>query len=116
MANLAELDGFITHPFHRIRNMGFIKHKSSWEWEKPYDYACFYCVAAGSITLTLEGRQYTAAEGDVIFLKQSDGGAKLGSVALGSPSRSSKHPENESNMQHIARIALTDDKILFIFI
>jgi AraC-like DNA-binding protein len=60
--------------------MGFIKHKSSWEWEKPYDYACFYCVAAGSITLTLEGRQYTAAEGDVIFLKQSDGGAKLGSA------------------------------------
>ena len=81
MTELAGLDGFLAAPFHRIRNMGFLKHKSTWEWEKPCEYACFYCVTKGTITLTLNGKVYHAAEGDVVFLKQSDAGATLGSAA-----------------------------------
>ena len=80
MRELSEIDVFVPAPFQRIRNMGFIKHKSSWDWEKPCDYACFYCVTEGTVILTLQGTQYRAEEGDVIFLKQSDAGATLSST------------------------------------
>ena len=80
MGDLTALDGFVAAPFHKIRNMGFLKHNSHWEWEKPCEYACFYCVAEGTVTLTLEGQRYYASPGDVIFLKHSDKGAVLGSA------------------------------------
>ncbi len=77
MAKLSELDVFVSAPFQRIRNIGYFKNKVGWQWESRGDYACFYCVAEGALTLTLRGESYRAEEGDVIFLKSSDIGATL---------------------------------------
>jgi AraC-like DNA-binding protein len=74
---LSEIDIFSQSPFCSVRNVGYYKQKSGWVWESNCDYACFYCVSDGSLTLEFNNEKRTAYAGDVVFLRSADRGAIL---------------------------------------
>lgn len=77
MANTREIDVFTFNPFRNVRNTGYYKQKHGWKWTSDCDYACFYCITEGSVTVSLNGYSQCAQTGDVIFLKSGDTGASM---------------------------------------
>jgi AraC-like DNA-binding protein len=77
MMDLGDFDVFVSAPFGSLRNVGYYKQKNGWTWESKCDYACFYCITEGSLTLTLEGNAHQAVRGDVVFLRAKDAGATM---------------------------------------
>ena len=77
MSTIKDADFFISNPIRSVKNTGYYKQRRGWRWESRCDYACLYCVERGEINLYLNGEDFSAAEGDVIFLKSSDSSAVL---------------------------------------
>ncbi len=71
-SRLCDFDFFKSPPFLGFRNANHLERNKKWTWVCKCNYACFYCVTRGEISVACNGKEYTARTGDVIFLKSSD--------------------------------------------
>jgi len=69
---IKDIDFFATPPFSGFKNVGYYNHSRPWNWLSKCDYACFYCVIRGNITVYDKERTLEAYEGDVLFLRSLD--------------------------------------------
>lgn len=66
-------DFFQSYPFIGFKSAGSYDHTGVWEWRSDCTYACFYIVTRGELFARLDdGREFTAREGDVLFLRSCD--------------------------------------------
>ena len=77
MPDIKDMASLMPHPFRAIRNTGYFTQKRGWEWDSNGDYACFYCVTAGTMTLLLGDEVIHGHEGDAFFLRHLDRGARF---------------------------------------
>ncbi|MBQ9760301.1 MAG: helix-turn-helix transcriptional regulator [Clostridia bacterium] len=70
---LKNQDFFESYPFYGFKSIGSYNNTEAWEWRSDCAYACFYLVTRGELYARLDdGRELTAREGDVLFLRSCD--------------------------------------------
>ncbi len=69
---IKDVDFFATPPFLGFKNAGYYDHQRAWSWLSKCDYACFYLVTRGEISVSDGERDIVAREGDVLFLRSAD--------------------------------------------
>lgn len=70
---LKKHDFFASYPFIGFKSIGSYNNTEAWEWRSNCNYACFYLVTRGELSASLDdGREFTAREGDVLFLRSVD--------------------------------------------
>lgn len=67
-----DMDLFASPPFKNFKSAGYYDHAKPWSWHSKCDYACFYCVTRGKITVSDRQNVIVAQEGDVLFLRSTD--------------------------------------------
>lgn len=66
-------DFFATYPFLGFKSIGNYSYREAWKWRSNCNYACFYLPRRGEMFAVLDdGREFTAREGDVLFLRSID--------------------------------------------
>lgn len=70
--SLKDLDPFVTPPFIGLKNAGYYNQTKAWEWFSDCNYACFYCVTRGGLSILDGDRETVVQEGDTLFLRSTD--------------------------------------------
>lgn len=67
--NINDFDVFSANPITNFKNAGYYKHRPNWNWEFTADYAAFYCIESGEMSVHTADGDYLCGEGDVVFIK-----------------------------------------------
>ena len=69
---IKDFDFFATPPFCGFKSAGYHDYHRAWSWLSKCNYACFYFVTRGEISVSDGNREIVAREGDALFLKSTD--------------------------------------------